>query len=444
LKEFHQQVAVLHHAYGNQALLRMLSRSAQASGGAAGVLQRKSECGGSPSEGGECAECDQKREEGLTGGASGIQGKLIVNQPGDAYEQEADRVADQVLCMPDADTRILRRLCADCAEEGEATPVLLTSSAPTGHAVAPPIVHEVLRSPGQPLDVSTHAFFERRFGHDFRQVRVHTDTKAAASSRAVQATAYTVGQHIVFADNKYAPTTSAGRRLLAHELTHTIQQEGNGAVGSTLYVRSAHDPSEREAEGAAAALTPATITPLTPRLARDQPEGMPSACKVDVRATKVAGLAQIVGAKHLFIVHVNRRGIETAYRAGPSLPIVGGPIVEAHSKYDKDFPDWDPEAPSVTALAGEEACDKDDCLREKFIQVEKAKIWYAAILGPNSNTVVGDVLSKCGIPRKKPDVFAPCWDQNLPEPPRPPSGFSRGAEGAGPVGEGGGGGGPPG
>src|SRR5712692_284709 len=88
----------------------------------------------------------------------------------------------------------------------------------------PPIVHEVLRSPGQPLDPATRAFMEPRFGHDFSQVRVHTDAQAGESARAVNARAYTVGHNIVFDAGQYAPETSAGRRLLAHELTHVLQQ----------------------------------------------------------------------------------------------------------------------------------------------------------------------------------------------------------------------------
>lgn len=89
---------------------------------------------------------------------------------------------------------------------------------------APPSIHEVLRSAGQPLDPATRAFFEPRFGHDFSQVRVHNDAKAAASARAVNALAYTVGKHLVFAPGQYSPSTALGKRLLAHELTHVVQQ----------------------------------------------------------------------------------------------------------------------------------------------------------------------------------------------------------------------------
>ena len=91
-------------------------------------------------------------------------------------------------------------------------------------AAIPPMVQEVLRSPGQPLDPTTRTFMESRFDADFSQVRVHTDPRAAESAQAVNALAYTVGPNVVFGANKYAPSSHNGRRLLAHELAHTIQQ----------------------------------------------------------------------------------------------------------------------------------------------------------------------------------------------------------------------------
>jgi len=91
-------------------------------------------------------------------------------------------------------------------------------------ATAPPLVHEVLNSPGRPLDPETRSFFEPRFQHDFGRVRVHTDEKAAESARAVSALAYTVGSDVAFARGRHAPSSAEGRRLLAHELTHVVQQ----------------------------------------------------------------------------------------------------------------------------------------------------------------------------------------------------------------------------
>jgi hypothetical protein len=90
----------------------------------------------------------------------------------------------------------------------------------------PPIVHEVLNSSGQPLDADTLTFMESRFGHNFSQVRIHTNAKASASAQAVNALAYTVGRDVVFGSGQYAPKTSDGKQLLAHELTHVVQQLG--------------------------------------------------------------------------------------------------------------------------------------------------------------------------------------------------------------------------
>jgi hypothetical protein len=106
---------------------------------------------------------------------------------------------------------------------------------------APPTVQDVLRSPGQPLDLATRALFEPRFGHDFSQVRVHTDAKAAESARAINALAYTTGWDVVFGAGQYTPETSTGRRLLAHELAHVVQQ-GAASVRSSRF-----SPSTAEA-----------------------------------------------------------------------------------------------------------------------------------------------------------------------------------------------------
>jgi len=93
----------------------------------------------------------------------------------------------------------------------------------------PPIVYEVLRSPGQPLDLATRTFMESRFGHDFSRVRVHTDAQAAKSTWAINAIAYTMGQDIVFQHGQYRPELTEGKELIAHELTHVLQQ-GSGSL----------------------------------------------------------------------------------------------------------------------------------------------------------------------------------------------------------------------
>jgi hypothetical protein len=113
----------------------------------------------------------------------------------------------------------------------------------------PPIVHDVLRAPGAPLDAATRAVMEPHFGHDFGKVRVHADAAAAESARAVHAAAYAVGRDVVFASGQYAPGTRAGQRLMAHELAHVVQQRSEGS--GSLAMGPVDDPAEREAARAA-------------------------------------------------------------------------------------------------------------------------------------------------------------------------------------------------
>jgi hypothetical protein len=115
-------------------------------------------------------------------------------------------------------------------------------------AVAPPIVHEVLRSPGRPLDPPVRHEMESVLGHDFSRVRVHTDARAARSAQAVDALAYTVGSNVVFAEGGYSPFNGRGKSLLAHELTHVVQQRHAPAAPARLEIDSHSGPAEREAK----------------------------------------------------------------------------------------------------------------------------------------------------------------------------------------------------
>ena len=204
----------------------------------AGTLQRKcAGCGNHTVAGGECEECNKKSSVGL-------QAKLNGGDAGDVYELEADRVADQAIGtsgyggVGGAPSQIQRHA------GGETTNSL----------DVPPIVHKVLNSPGQSLDTSTRAFMEARIGHDFSQVRVHTDTPAAESARAVSAQAYTLGRDVVFGAGQFSPETSAGRHLLAHELMHVAQRGGSDHHGSISGIADANSAAEHAAESAAAAI----------------------------------------------------------------------------------------------------------------------------------------------------------------------------------------------
>jgi len=165
-------------------------------------LQRKCSCGG------RCPRCSG-REELL--GVRSIRGTgLRVSEPADRFEREADRAAEQVMRMPDSGMQ--------WQEGGGPRPARSSGwdraagGSPTGSS--------------QPLPRSVRSFFEPRFGHDFSRVRVHADQRAAESARVLRANAYTVGHDLVFGAGQYAPGSTRGRRLLAHELAHVVQQGG--------------------------------------------------------------------------------------------------------------------------------------------------------------------------------------------------------------------------
>ncbi|HJV61277.1 MAG TPA: DUF4157 domain-containing protein [Albitalea sp.] len=143
--------------------------------------------------------------------------------------------------------------CAECARKKD-TKGTLQRKAQSVAAVAqvPAAVHEVLQSPGQALGDDVRGAMEHRFGHDFSDVRVHADARAAASARAVDAAAYTVGRDVVFGAQQFAPSTAGGQKLLAHELAHVVQQGGSKAAGGEgLTLGAAGDAHEAQADRAA-------------------------------------------------------------------------------------------------------------------------------------------------------------------------------------------------
>jgi Domain of unknown function (DUF4157) len=172
------------------------------------LLQRKCACGDTWLDG-RVRRVQQK--EPVTSA-----NQLKVSEPGDIYEQEAERLAENVLRMAypagSANSELAQR------KRLNPEPRMLNDSA------IPSIVREVLGSPGEPLDAETRAFMEPRFGYDFSRVRVHNDARAAESAIAINALAYTLGGDLVFGVGRYAPRSGEGQRLLAHELMHVVQQ----------------------------------------------------------------------------------------------------------------------------------------------------------------------------------------------------------------------------
>lgn len=169
-----------------------------------------------------------------------VQPKLRIGAANDRYEQEADRMADQVTRMPEGEaatsgfpysgvpsTDTVQRNCAGCQQNLEDSDTLLARHLPGRAAFGSSNRGSgigSLQGAGQPLPESSRSYFEPRFGHDFSRVRIHTDRRAASLAESIGARGFTLGQDVVFGEGQYQPDSKEGRRLIAHELTHTIQQ----------------------------------------------------------------------------------------------------------------------------------------------------------------------------------------------------------------------------
>jgi hypothetical protein len=205
------EVLALQRSAGNRAVSQLLESGMGASPFSGAMLQRK--CASCANSGSECAECRKKRTFAL-------QPKLTINEPGDRYEQEADRIAAQVMAMPAQQTA------------SSAPPHIqrFSGGAVGRPSVVPDSVHQTLASPGRPLESTLRQDMEQRFSYDFSRVRVHSGATAEQSARDVSARAYTVGQDIVFGTGRFAPAIHEGRKLIAHELTHVVQQSGAAGI----------------------------------------------------------------------------------------------------------------------------------------------------------------------------------------------------------------------
>jgi hypothetical protein len=205
-------VLALQRSAGNHAVSQSLGQSLRTKSSTGGLLQRKCACGNNAMTGGECGECGKKKRLGL-------QTKLTINEPGDIYEREADRIADQVMATPahpavSAAPQRIQRFTGQSNGQMDA---------------APASVGQALANPGRPLEPALRLDMEQRFSHDFSRVRVHSDAVAEQSARDVNAKAYTVGHDIVFGAGVETPGTREGKRLIAHELAHVVQQSGSAA-----------------------------------------------------------------------------------------------------------------------------------------------------------------------------------------------------------------------
>lgn len=182
---------------------------------------------------------------------SPLQTKLTLGAPADAHEREADAVAERVLRMPEGVGPLhpvgegIQRMCTECEEEEsvqrktaeeESEEEEVQTKAVANAAVAGPVASDTAagiqaqRGRGQPLPASERAFFEPRFGAPLDHVKVHADDRAAGLSASLSARAFTVGRDVFFGGGEYRPGTASGRHLLAHELTHVLQQDSASAT----------------------------------------------------------------------------------------------------------------------------------------------------------------------------------------------------------------------
>lgn len=166
-----------------------------------------------------------------------IQAKLKMGQPGDKYEQEAERIAEQVMRMPEPSAQRQQEREGKGKEDGE---ILLTKGVLGQASKIPSDLESRInstRGSGQPLPKSVRAFFEPRFSYDFSKVRIHAHDPAGEMASMLRARAFTFGRNIVFGVGQYSPDTMDGRQLIGHELAHVVQQEKSGLLSSNKIIQ---------------------------------------------------------------------------------------------------------------------------------------------------------------------------------------------------------------
>jgi hypothetical protein len=195
-------------------------------------------------------------------GTQRLVAKLTVSEPGDAHEREADHVADAVMRMPANEVAAktivatnssppkVQRMCTDCDEDRRHKAIPQVERKEQGAATAAltaPVAANIqaLRGGGSALPAATRAFFEPRFGADFSNVRVHTAARAEEAAESISAKAFTMGNDIAFGSGQYSPASHEGQKLLAHELTHTVQQ-GVATGASSIVQRQPKGPKKEE------------------------------------------------------------------------------------------------------------------------------------------------------------------------------------------------------
>ena len=195
-----------------------------------GFLRRQCACGARTLGAATCAACGQARKAGAI---SGLQAKLRLGAVDDPLEAEADRISEQVLAAPKPGV-LGMQAAAPAIQRRSGDPAQAAT-----HASVPASVDAVLGASGAPLEPALRQDMEGRFGRDFSGVRVHADGAAQRSAQEIDARAYTAGKHMVFGAGQFSPASGDGRRLIAHELTHVVQQSYSQNVASRALIQRA-------------------------------------------------------------------------------------------------------------------------------------------------------------------------------------------------------------
>lgn len=384
-----------------------------------------------------------------------LQRKLAIGAINDPLEAEADAIAERVMRLADpalppaslSGEPVLQRKCAcqgtgtqckECeeAERGkklhrkaqttgvshEAPPKTLQRKAagPAELSVAPPIVHDLLNSPGEPLDRATRDFMEPRFQRDFGHVRVHTGSRAAESARSVNALAFTVGDHISFGEGQYAPHSVKGKNLIAHELTHTLQQgRALHLMPVDLLMRPVQDEFEQEARRNGRSIAAGTLAKHTDiansglRLQRQGAGSAGKSCSVEICFASIRrfGLGT-VGLKHA-ILNIDEgsgpKHIEVDPDFHQPVGMLHSHVVSAAGRKEgadcRTLPATCAETSAVVAAANE---------------YESRDIVYdpSTKTGPNSNSFAEWTLAKAGLKTSSVSVpfGASGWDYFISNP----------------------------
>jgi hypothetical protein len=327
----------------------------------------------------------------LRGSLGLFQPKLRVGPPGDAYEREADRVADAVLRGPAAPVSIstvsgtVQRRCAKCQQEleeqraggavvqrkcscqDEEEEVVQPKASPGGTSPSTPSFEarvNALRGGGSPLPDSARSFFEPRFGHDLGAVRVHTGTAARDAARAVHARAFTVGNDVVFGAGEYSPESSAGRHLLAHELTHVVQQTPLVARRAPIVQREAESEAPAsEAQASESEPTPES-TPASPEPGAEPAapsEASPATALLVEDGSREVGPGQMTKSDFLARLRSDVTAAAEAGLAGTENSTQGCPLIDfwfgyyerqSAERMNRDLPRFVGEGPAPATAEG--------------------------------------------------------------------------------------------